>query len=141
MRIRIWAVALTSLLVVAGCSGTPGEHAIESQVTADLAKGGGDELLKVENFKKVNGFLKDDRTYIADIHYDIVLKQSIKSFVENAEATVKSSKDPAGAEQVGGALLVMGLALQFGDGKAGDRYPKDDKVTLLKTDNGWQLSD
>ncbi len=133
-------------MLLAACSGAPGDRTVRNAVESNLMKGGADQLIAIENFKKVNGFLKDDRTYIADVHYDIVLKESVQEFAQHIDDLPKAKA--AGQEaavtenaQMGGAFAAIGLAFAFGDAKAGARFPKDDKVTLLKTENGWQVAD
>ena len=133
---RTAIVAAMFCLVLCACSKAPSDGKIEQQVVATLTAGGADKLYDVENFRKTNGLQKDDKTYEAQIHYEIVFKKAIDEFMRKMDA---NPMQPAGG--LGAAYMVIGKALAQGARIApGQRVPVDESVTLLKTDNGWQVA-
>lgn len=124
------------LLLLAGCSGKPGSSEIEQQIVESLLKDGVEEIFKVENFEKINGFEKDHNIYIADIKYDLVFKKGIKELSHQLKQ--ESSENPLAA--FGGIGFIMALQMQYGNFEAGNRVTKEEKVELIKTENGWRIS-
>ena len=112
--------------VVTGCSNKPGEGTIKKLFLADMEKSGLDKVMDIKGFTKTNGFEQDKNTYIADVGYDVVFKVGIKDL-----------------DRVIGQnafLLQAGLAMSYGEFKAGDKQHREQKITLIKTDNGWRIS-
>lgn len=130
------AIAL-AILLLAGCSGKPSRSQMEEQVVAHLTSGRGGELFRIENFEKLNGIKKDDVTYVAEVRYDLVFKKGLKEVERQLNGASQDS--PLGALAAG--FGAMALRLQYGEFEAGQRIPKADKVTFLKTDNGWRLEE
>ncbi len=124
-------------LILSGCSGKPGDNEIEKQIVENLLRDGGDEIFQVENFKKTNGFEKDSKTYIADVKYDLVFKKGIKELAQQLKKESQGTLFGA----MGAGLGVMALQMQFGNFKAGHRVLKEEKVTFIKTENGWRISE
>lgn len=115
------------LLVITGltgCSGAPSEASIRKTASASAMKAGGDELMAVENFHRINGFQKDEHPYVDDVHFDIVLKESVLDFVGRLEERAKSGDEGQGPTSndmahMGRAFTAVGLAFAFGHAKAG----------------------
>lgn len=117
-------------LFITGCSGTPGENEIEEQVVASLKNSGLDKIYSVENFEKLNGYEKDDRTYIAIVKYDVIFKiddNEIEQVFEN-----KSNSEQ-------GLFIYINLRREFGSFSKGDRFEVKKELTFIDTDNGWRL--
>jgi hypothetical protein len=94
---------MAGALFLCACSNKPGDGEIKSHVLAVLPQGKvEDTIVTIENFAKTNGLKKDDNTYIASIHYEMVV------------SPVKGNDKP-------------------------QRFPKDEQVTLVKTEKGWRL--
>jgi hypothetical protein len=122
--------------LMSACSKAPSDGKIESQVVAALTQGGADKLYDIENFHKTNGLQKDDKTYEAQVHYEVVFKKAIENFTKNIDANPSQS---AGTSAV--AYMVLGKALAQGAKvEPGGRVSMDETITLQKTDNGWQIS-
>ncbi|MEJ2033266.1 MAG: hypothetical protein P8Y63_09555 [Deltaproteobacteria bacterium] len=125
------------LLFLAGCSGSPGEGTIEKQVAQELHNSDRSDIYRINNFEKLSGHYKKDSTYIADVEYDLVFK---KSYEQAAEEAKEGSKDnPLNA--LGSGMDLFTLKLQYGDFKAGEVLHREERVTLVKTDQGWMLED
>jgi hypothetical protein len=126
-------------LLICGCSGKPSDSLIQSL----LSPPGTDKLYEIAHLKKTNGLQKDDHTYVASVHYEVTFKKGIEEFM-NSNGT-----SPAGIAPKDGTIVgyVMGRALASSVGgptlgevaKDGNHVAVDDDVTLVKTDNGWQL--
>jgi len=130
-------VFLFAILLLTGCSGKPSNDEIEEQVVGNLLSDGGEEIFQIENFKKINGFEKDSKTYIADVKYDLVFRKGIKELAKHLKQESKGS--PLGA--FGAGFGIMALQMQYGNFKAGHRVTKEEKVTFIKTENGWRISE
>jgi hypothetical protein len=112
--------------LVTGCSGKPSEGTIKKLFIADIEKSGMDKILEINTFSKTNGFEQDKNTYIADVGYDIVFKVGARDLDK-----------VLGQDAL---MLSAGLALTYGDFKAGDTQHREQKITLIKTENGWRIS-
>jgi hypothetical protein len=128
----------TALLAVllSACSGLPEDKAIETMLRDSILSDGLGDLFVLENFSKTNGFKESDNVYIVDIEYDLVFQ---KSFIE-VMREIRS--DPTGPQygMFGSKLVLAAIQSNFGQFEAGDRIHKVDKVTLHKTEKGWQLA-
>lgn len=144
---RLFAIALC--LILAACSGKPSSGDIREMVTQQLINDNNKDWIEIDHFEKVNGFEKDQNTYVVDIKYKVVFKKSLEEIAKEAQQEANNAKPNTGNAAVdsgltglGGALAGIGvLALQFqhGNFKAGDSFEKTDQVVFIKTDNGWQL--
>ncbi len=131
----IWPTMMLLLLV--SCSGKPGAGEIENQVVEKLQAGGSASIFHIENFHKVNGFESQDGVYIAEISYDVVFDKGFNNL--RAAAVDSMQSNPLGSFLSG--IQAFGYLAQFGVFTKGDRRTVTDKVALLKTDNGWRLSE
>jgi len=134
---RKLSVLFALFLILSGCSGKPSDNDIEKQIVGYLLSDGGNEIVQVENFEKINGFKKGLKTYVADIKYDLVFKKGIKELTQQLKN--ESQGTPLGAMEA--RLAIEMLQMQFGSFEAGHRILKDEKVTFIKTENGWQISE
>ncbi|MGH8760174.1 MAG: hypothetical protein ACREVW_11790 [Burkholderiales bacterium] len=74
---------LLSLTVLAACSGPPSVEEIRGQLESVLAADAGG-VVTVENFEKINGHEKDEKTDIADVTYDLVFAKDAKGMLQQA---------------------------------------------------------
>ncbi len=135
MMKKFIAIALLSTLLSA-CSGLPEDKAIETMLRDSILSDGLGDLFVLENFTKTNGFRESDNVYIVDVEYDLVFQ---KSFVEVMR---EIRTDPTGPQygMFGSKLVLAAIQSNFGQFEAGDRIHKVDKITLHKTEQGWQLA-
>jgi hypothetical protein len=139
MRTRLLLV--TTLATLCACSNKPSDSTIRSL----LSPPGTDKLYEIEDLKKTNGLQKDDHTYVASVHYNIVFKKGLEDFMSSngAASSGVSAKDAVLVGYMMGRALASTAA---GGGtlgdivKAGGHASVDDEITLVKTDNGWQLA-
>ena len=128
------------VVLLSACSLKPTESEIKSQVVANILSDGGSDIFEVQNFQKVDGFEKDKRTYIANVKYELVFKKSIKELEVFASQSIKKGNE---FEQGMGALVstfaILALKLEYGNFEAGFRVPKEEKIVLVKTENGWHV--
>jgi hypothetical protein len=129
------AIALLSTLLSA-CSGLPEDKSIETMLRDNILSDGLGDLFVLENFTKTNGFRESDNVYIVDVEYDLVFQKSFVEVMREIRA------DPTGPQygMFGSKLVLTAIQSNFGQFEAGDRIHKVDKVTLHKTENGWQLA-
>lgn len=127
---RRWLIiSLLPLLLLAACANRPSEGDIQRQVTERLLNEGGD-LYTVENFRKTNGFEPSQNAYAADIEYDLVFHKSLADLALN----LRKRDDPVLA-----GLDLVALGIKYGQFQAGERQHHTEKVTFLKTEQGWLL--
>ena len=129
---------LFSLLAIflSACSGVPEDKEIEALVQADILSNGFEDLFVFEKFRKTNGFRESDNIYIVDVEYDLVFQ---KSFIDVVR---EIGDDPTGPQYglFGSKFILASIESNFGQFEVGDRIHKTVKVTLHKTEQGWQLS-
>ncbi|MGH8655107.1 MAG: hypothetical protein ACREYE_24365 [Gammaproteobacteria bacterium] len=92
----------------------------------------------VENFEKINGREKDEKTYIADVKYDLVFSNGASGVLQQA---IKESP-PAALAAMGSqglALAAFGPAMM--DLVAGKTFSIQDQVTFIETEKGWVLNE
>jgi hypothetical protein len=123
--------------LLTACANKPGDGELRTQVTAYLLKHNRDKLFSVENFEKVNGFQNDERTYTAEVRYDLVFKIDL----QDASQYIDEDSNKTFLDKGIAALGILSLTAQYGNFKAGDRVTQDEKVVLIKTENGWRLKD
>jgi hypothetical protein len=134
--LRICTVLLVFILATA-CSNKPSDEELREQVTANLLKDYRSKLYTVENFQKLNGFENDERTYTAQIQYDLVFKVDL----QDAPQYLGDETNDSFLKQSADALGLLSMTAQYGNFKAGDRITQDDKVVLIKTEKGWRIKD
>ena len=123
---------------VVACYGVvPEDREIETMVRASLLTDGLDDLFIMENFAKTNGFRQSDNVYIVDVEYDLVFQKSF------ADVVREISKDPTGPQygMFGSKFILTAIQSNFGQFETGDRINKIDKITLHKTEKGWQIAE
>ena len=133
---RIIVLLLAASLVA--CYGVvPDDREIETLVRDSLLTDGLDDLFVMENFAKTNGFRQSDNVYIVDVEYDLVFQKSFIDVVEEIR------KDPTGPQYgvFGSKFILMAIQSNFGQFETGERLHKTDKITLHKTEKGWQIAE
>ena len=130
---------LTILLligIVQGCSNAPSDDDVQSIVSQNILNDGFGDLFKIDGFVKTNGFQQSDNIYIADVEYDLVFQ---KSFIEVIR---EIRENPTGPQYglFGSKLLLTTIQARLGQFNAGDKIHKKDKITLIKTEQGWMIA-
>jgi len=133
---KLLALLLLSALLAA-CSGVPDNKEIETMLRNSLLTDGLDDLFTMENFTKANGFRESDNVYVVDVEYDMVFQKSFVDVVREIR------EDPTGPQygMFGSKFILTAIQSNFGQFEVGDRIHKTDKVTLHKTEKGWQLAE
>lgn len=116
------------------CNSAPKEAEIKIQVAKVALKDGGEKIFSFENFKKINGLMREDGRYIAEVSYDLVFRKSLATISE--EIGQDAAESPIGA--IESSFKLMAQLLQYGQFKAGDRLSYHKKYVLLKTEQGWR---
>jgi hypothetical protein len=132
------------LLLLTACSSEPGDSEVEAQVLPLLITENMQQIAEIKNLHKTNGFEVDDNTYAVDINYDLVFKKGFAELAKPAEEAIQAQNGKpdilAGVASFFNGLNVIGLNMAYGDFKAGDKVSKHDRVSFIKTENGWMLS-
>lgn len=126
---------LIACVILAACSGKPSDRQIEKLVSEAMLSDGGAETYSISDFEKTNGLAKNEQLYIADVRYQLTFK---KGFDELSDQVINAPSDSP-FETVGAGFKLMTMRMQFGDFKAGDSITKEDRVQLIKTEQGWRL--
>lgn len=124
-------------VILTACSGKPSERLIKQLVSDAILSDGGAETYRITAFEKTNGLAKNEQTYIADVRYELTFKQSFEALSEQMIDTPSDSP----FETIGSGFKLMTMRMQYGDFKAGDNITKEDRVQLIKTEQGWRLDD
>ncbi|MBN2643916.1 MAG: hypothetical protein JXR59_00395 [Desulfuromonadaceae bacterium] len=120
-----------------GCDRAPNDEQLRRQIGARVLQNEQAELFSLENFHKMNGFKRDDGSYIAQVSYDLVFRKSAEEWAEELEQNASSA--PLAA--LGHSVAFMGQVMQYGNFKAGQRITREEKYRLVKTEQGWRLAD
>lgn len=135
---RRLAISLVLLLagLVAACSSQPSDDELRALVVDALDAQGPEAIYRVENFRKINGYLKDDRRYVAEVGYELI-------FAKGLQNIAAESRNPLAGplERMGAVTGLMALHLLYGDFKAGDRLPRTQTLHLIKTEQGWHIEE
>ncbi len=128
-------IALLALQAVA-CSNLPDANRIAALVREQALGDGLGELFRLENFRKTNGFQPSENVYIVDVEYDLVFQKGF------ADVVREIGDNPTGPQYgvFGSKLILAAIQSNFGHFKAGDRINKREKVTLHRTESGWQIA-
>lgn len=135
MKKFLMIIAMALCLV--GCGNKPSDSEIKNQVVGNLLSDGGKDMFAVENFKKTNGFERDEKTYIADVEYELVFKKGLREVAQQ----LKQESQGSLFGDMGVGVAVMALQMEHGDFKAGHRVSKAEKIIFIKTENGWRIDD
>lgn len=140
-RAAIGAIVATACATLAACSGSvssdrPSDPEIEAAVRAAILTEGKDKVMSVENYKKLNGYLSPDKTYTADVSYDLVFAHSYKEL--KREYNVDESK--AGVEMTPLENFLVTFMYANERWEAGRHFPRSEKVPFIKTEKGWVIS-
>jgi hypothetical protein len=131
---RLAVPILILCLLAAACSNAPSEGRIRSQVVSRLTAHGADQLYDIEGFRQVSGHPQDDGTYVASVHYEIVLKQGISRLPKELEADPKLIRTMLVVGRAMARAAIAGTPI-----KVGSHIPVDDEVTLVNQDGSWVL--
>lgn len=123
-------------LFVSACSDTPGEAKLE-QLLQQQFDAQYNDLIEVDNVKKLNGWSDSEQHYTAEVSYSLVFKKSFKAYMDE-----QTGKPGNPLEKLSSGMSAGMLKLQYGDFNAGDEYQvKQLTLALRMTENGWALAD
>jgi hypothetical protein len=131
---RLAPPILLLYLLITACSDVPSEGRIRSQVVAALSAHGADQLYDIQSFRELSGHKQDDGTYVASVHYEIVLKKGITTLPQEVLADPKLIRSALLLGRALARAAIAGTPIQVGS-----HIPVDDEVTLVKSDDGWIL--
>ncbi|MCP4494190.1 MAG: hypothetical protein GY820_43835 [Gammaproteobacteria bacterium] len=135
--VKSWRMILLVLCisVLSACSQLPDEKNIEKLFTEQKLSDGLGDLFGIYGFRKTNGFQQSDNIYIVDVEYHLEFKKSLTDVI------TEISKDPVGPQYgvLGSKFIALTMKANFGNFSAGDRIHKAEKITLRRTEQGWQL--
>ncbi|MGH8613740.1 MAG: tetratricopeptide repeat protein [Gammaproteobacteria bacterium] len=126
---------ILSLTALAACSGPPSVGDIEEQLVS-VVVGDAGGIATLENFEKINGLEKDEKTYIADVKYDLVFSNDAQGMLQQAIKELPPATLAAMGSE-GLALAAFGPAMM--GLIAGQTFSIKDTVTFIETEKGWVL--
>lgn len=135
---RLPALALLVLLagLLSACSREPSVNELHALLVDALDAEGPQAIYRVENFKKIKGYMKDERRYVAEVSYELVFTKGLQDIAAEAE------RQPGGPlEKLGSGMGLVTLSLLYGDFKAGDRLPRSQTLHLIETEQGWRIEE
>jgi hypothetical protein len=133
------------------CSGKPSVGEIINQIDNLFKASDYAGYVKIRNFEKLNGYEQDKNTYLVEIKYDLVFTKSSKE-IENAISQKNKPQDSTDdmtafakayasmQQQAYVGNLMLNAAMRLGEYQSGATYPVQETITLIKTDNGWCIS-
>ena len=134
---------IIAALILSGCDSAPTNSEIEKLINEKHSESILSSYSKLVDFKKTNGFEKSDNEYIADISYNIEMVKDYKELDKNFRKEKRAAMKGKGTSEVYVAIKNLAVKYQpiqpFGKFKNGQTKEFSKKVTLLKTENGWEL--
>jgi len=134
MNLKTILSLAAAALLLAACSGTPGESDMADQIAEKINKQVGVKFVEIDDLEKTNGRMEGEERYIASVEYDL---EFMKDRKEVMEALGKMQK----GDYMGNAMKMvnMGILSAFGDFKAGDKQHTSNNLTFVQSENGWIL--
>jgi len=146
MKFKLTILA-ACMALLAGCSGTPSESEMSSQIEQQMNNMYGVEFVKIESLEKTNGREEGENKYIADVSYDVVYTKSADQVAESADVSsipgLSNLSSIPGLSQSGGFgkdLVKTTIKSSLGNFKAGDTKHTKAKIPFVKSENGWVLA-
>ncbi len=124
-------VVFLAVMLLTACSMKPSDEMISQQVSHQLLQRHGDTIFEVVNLKKVNGILRDDNHYEAEVEYDL-------RFLLDLEDATRQLQQKSGSIFAAG-MEAAALGLSYGNFKAGDTLHKKEWVHFVRSEKGWLI--
>jgi len=138
MKLKLTILA-ACMALLAGCSGTPSESEMSSQIEQQMNNMYGVEFVKIENLEKTNGREEGENKYIADVSFDVVYTKSIDQVAESADLSSIPGMSQMGGF-LGGGMVKSVIKSSLGNFKEGDTKHNKAKIPFVKSENGWVLA-
>lgn len=143
-RKLLFYILLSTTLM--GCKSTPSDQKIITLLEEKHALSSFSQIAKISNIKKTNGFEQSENIYIADIEYDLVTTLSFKEFEELLDKQYKKESEGLNRTEKRNLKLKISrdnhsVFAEFRKFSAGDVKHYQQKLTLLNTENGWQIKE
>ncbi len=71
MNLKTILSLAAAALLLAACSGTPGESDMADQIAEKINKQVGVEFVEIDDLEKTNGRMEGEERYIASVEYDL----------------------------------------------------------------------
>ncbi|MCW8919481.1 MAG: hypothetical protein OQL08_11795 [Gammaproteobacteria bacterium] len=125
-------VALLLLLIgLTACSTKPNDEVIAQQVTAALLQRHSAAIFEVVNLKKVNGIVRDNHHYEAEMAYEL-------RFLVDLQGAAARLQQQSGSIFAAG-LEASALGLAYGNFKKGDTLPRREWIKFVRSEQGWLI--
>lgn len=124
-------IAFGLLLLLSACSSKPDDALIAQQVSAALLQRHNGAIFEVINLRKVNGIVRNDNRYDAEVAYDLRFRVDLQDAAPLLQ-------------QHSGSIFAAGveattLGLNYGNFKAGDTLHKQEWVHFVRSEQGWLI--
>ncbi len=144
MKKNILFVIIISLFL-AGCKSKPGDAQILGLLIDKHDSSEIGNFTEIINYKKENGFLKNENVYIVDVSYDLNFTTSYDDFSKQIEAEyedgVKGLKRRGSMEKLGIQIQIAkkyeAIIAEYKKLKNGKNIAIKTKLNLINTENGW----
>ena len=126
------------IAVMSACSNDkPSDSEIERLFMASLSST--EDILKVADFKKTNGYTNESNLYNAEVTYTVEFLKSYNQLKKESRARLKENQKESMMEAFTNKGTLMLLNMMFGRFEAGDTRPMSRVLQFRMTENGWQL--
>lgn len=145
MKRNLLFYILLSLTLV-GCKSTPSDQKIISLLEEKHASSSFSQVANISNIKKTNGFEETDNIYVADVEYDLITTLSFKEFEAALDSQFKKESEGLNRAEKRNLKIKIardnrGVFAEFRKFSKGDVKHYQEKLTLLNTENGWQIKE
>lgn len=110
---------VAALLLLVSCSSKPNDDQTKAALEKEFVQLGFNNTYEVKEFHKNNGFEKDEKTYIADVTYVVAAREGKAVNMNDLNEATKF---------FGRFVIAKGMRVT-------------EKITLIKTDKGWEVSE
>lgn len=110
---------IAALLLLVSCSSKPNDDQTKQALEKEFVRLGFNNTYEVKEFHKNNGLEKDDKTYVADVTYVVAAREGKGVNMNDLNEATKF---------FGRFVIAKGMRVT-------------EKLTLVKTENGWEIND
>ncbi|EKE71077.1 hypothetical protein [Gallaecimonas xiamenensis] len=132
------ALLLGLALLLSACSRAPDTGDLHQILSRQFQRQLGPDAVMIRNLEKQDGKAESDQGYLVDVRFDLVF---LKSFDDLARQTEDKARNGQWLGVLGQGLSLWQLHMQYGSFQSGDVVQVQQRLELVKTDNGWDLAE
>lgn len=127
-----------TFISLSACSGNPGNRDFTETLKQKLQNDGTSEIMSIVSVRKLNGYQPDERTYVAEVEYDLKFKRGLREIVEEGKKNKRKNSRDFDPDAMAAGLNALWLASEYGEFEKGDTITQTTEIRYRKTEQGWR---